>query len=654
MTPTSKASVAASVLLVVGVVLWCESGRRLPSPSRGGEATQKTKLEVVVDTSTPRTGKRVKPEAVLSDREPPVSPRSPGWRLRGRIVGFDSSLAPAMDLELIGVHRQPDDPNSEMITKIRADEEFDLDVSSLFARTPDLARIDVTADHPNYSPSHASVEIAEAAIHGGEWRVDIPLEGAAIAVGRVIDENGRSCPGVRVQLRPFINGHPLRREASSAITGNDGAFHLRAPDDGTFWVTAISAGWRPVAGAAELRVGQRTELPDLVLTRGCSISGRVRFADGRSAAGAALDANPTSPNRGEWLSEGLRYADGAVHSCGAEAIADTDGRFELSGLDAATYGVWARIPARRSLEYSTLLDEARTTITAPVDDVEIVLPGHSHIVVEVRTAAGDPLPSAMVHSPPALGLGFTEGDGRFAFDATPGTSYEIRVSKQRFEPATTTFMAPAAGEERVVSLSLQSTHDWPSLVVDVVWPDGTPVIWADVSLVVDDGPTPKANRTAGLPPSRSPDDRIRFEDVKPGRYRVHVTRVGEQIGHPFLYADSIGDLELPADGREHTIRVQSKVGGHLHAIARDVHGNRVDGEWHVRDANGDEVRAQPAPWLSDPYTYRTGGPMSLFEATVAAGDYTVECEAEGLAKRTLKVTVVAGETTNVDLTLERE
>jgi carboxypeptidase family protein len=570
------------------------------------------------------------------------SPAPVRRRLRGKFVGFDSSLPATATLAITGVPRNPALTVSFESVDVGADSEFDVDVEPLFAGGLDVATIEVVASHPDFVRAHARVELPEPAASEGEWSVEIAWTRAAVLTGRVIDETGQPFASAFVQLREALGSRVRRREAGSAKTDADGRFALRAPASGTWWVTAVSIGKRPTGVIVFAKTGEHSDVPDLVLEDGAVISGRVRFSDGSPAVCPSVEARRVDAGDPEILTADVGVAGGLVVSLGASARADSDGRFELTGLDPGRYRLRVTQLANRS---DRLLADAVETIAAPASDVDFVLADHSRIVVETHVH-GEPVGDVRlwIGSKEDERFGMTDANGRAVFDSMPGDAYEVWANRPGFESASATIERVAAAQDRRAVIELVRVRHPSTLTLTLLDPDEQSLSSAYVGVE-------RLGSTIDRWMLR-PDDDGKFvaRELMPGRHRITAAAFAptELVIAPL-------DLELSAD-EERSVVLHAQRGSRLHAEARDDAGDPVKASWRVLALDGDPVRLESRSNLRNGYEYVAviGEPSRTADALVLPGTYTIECSADGFAPRTTTAVVVAGEATRVEVVLHEE
>jgi hypothetical protein len=121
--------------------------------------------------------------------------------------------------------------------------------------------------------------------------VELRLEAASIVVGRVIDRDEGTGLAAAIELRPSGDDQAPRY----ARSGDDGVFRIEGVPNGRWIADAFVPGYLSTGGV-ELEAGHG--VPELALTRGGAIEGRVLDGDGHPVAGAVVRSltagqNPT-------------------------------------------------------------------------------------------------------------------------------------------------------------------------------------------------------------------------------------------------------------------------------------------------------------------------------------------------------------------------
>ncbi len=141
--------------------------------------------------------------------------------------------------------------------------------------------------------------------------VELRLEPASIVIGRVIDREEGTGIVAAIELRPSGDDQAPRY----ARSGDDGVFKIEGVPDGTWIADAFAPGYLS-PGGVELQAGRG--IPELALTRGATVEGRVVDAEGKPIAGAEV-----------------RVLTGGANPVEASAAVDQDRLRRFSGRMAA-------------------------------------------------------------------------------------------------------------------------------------------------------------------------------------------------------------------------------------------------------------------------------------------------------------------------------
>lgn len=197
-------------------------------------------------------------------------------------------------------------------------------------------KIWLLADAAGYAGGRST----ELVIQQGERRegVEIRLVRGSTIKGRVMDARGAGVANATVQpeaasmsggaANPFLQviHNSMRREVKEVTTDADGRFALPNMLSGSYTLSVKHRDFGPQT-TPTFTVGNSGEVshPDIVLSRGASISGRVLAPDGQPDGKAMVQVSPvgTTPNF-------------AGHR---SAYTGADGRFEVNGLAVGQYRV---------------------------------------------------------------------------------------------------------------------------------------------------------------------------------------------------------------------------------------------------------------------------------------------------------------------------
>ncbi len=257
--------------------------------------------------------------------------------------------------------------------------------------------------------------------------IELEVLPAPVVRGRFVDEGGRPLRGVavsRVQqlsenmreigdaARSLDLGQVGRRILRIAdrdelltVTGEDGAFEVRGFRPGRLLVRASCAGRGSRSVPLQMPAfGDAYELGDVVLARGCSVSGRV-LRGGRPFVGATV-----------LLTSELGSA---------QVTTDARGGYAIDDLAPGDYTVRAKITGVTARGGARV---AKAAPDAPARDVDLKLESGRQVQGLVRNAEGEPLVGALVSVRGRPGeVSRTRGDGSFSVEL-PRRRAELIVS----------------------------------------------------------------------------------------------------------------------------------------------------------------------------------------------------------------------------------
>lgn len=225
--------------------------------------------------------------------------------------------------------------------------------SSAVARTDETGafRVEGLAVGESYGGSVSHKEFLEyevhdfAAVSGENDLGTIVLSVGGSLSGFVQNAAGEPVEGARVSLRVVRTGGSDEDKMAAMLlgmgdldfdfdlgggksgkTGADGSYLIQAIEPGTYKVRARCAGYRSFKGGeVAIADGPTTEQAPIVLERGFAITGRVVDPDGNAVAGASVSATAGFPDL-----------------AAKRTKSDTDGYFEIAGLEDKSYNVSAK------------------------------------------------------------------------------------------------------------------------------------------------------------------------------------------------------------------------------------------------------------------------------------------------------------------------
>ncbi|HVS12516.1 MAG TPA: carboxypeptidase-like regulatory domain-containing protein, partial [Thermoanaerobaculia bacterium] len=539
-------------------------GRFLLSDLVPGEIVQ---LEVAHPDHSLREPVAIRPPA----EEPVTIILHPVTKLTGRVLGANGE--PIRGATIHASWAEGASGSRSTGTQVGQDGRFEL-------RVDHQGGLEVTATGPGHRPQSRSVEAGQQA--GKELLFQ--LEPGASLVGTVRGLRGE--PVVEALVRPELHQHEVAGGQSTARADGAGSFRLDGLAPGPLKLDVRHRDYLQHQREIELTVGENHV--DIELDAGLSIEGVVIDGGGAPVEGAAI---------------GVEGGSGTWYGAGGPLRTDLDGRFEVRGLEPASYRVTANAGERGSGR-SDLIELREAPVRGVVVRLEpgAVLPG---IVTGV---AFDDLPRVEVMARPmGPGLGGRfharpDFEGRFTIDGLPGAKVmlqAIRETDGRIVTEEVTLEAGRRHDEVILDFGAGAT------LSGVVLEGGAPAPGAEIVVI---GGEAGQQRTFA-------DQAGRFVlGVPEGTIEIAASR-GEAMAMERL--EIRGDTELELDLERAAI-----VGM---VVDRETGAPIADAEvsaQHVRPPGATGVaRLQPG---------RTG-PNGSFRLPVLTGRHVVRAQAKGYA-----------------------
>lgn len=245
-------------------------------------------------------------------------------------------------------------------------------------------RIQIEASHGGYLGVAIGAQVRDA---GGRIEVDLTeamcAEGAVVSLlrareiaGRVLDPHWGAVKGACVAAR-HKSGN-----VQTVSTDEHGRFRLRGVRAGKLLVIATHPDWAAGWRAVELAKGRAVADVEVMLSEPASLAGRVRGTDGRSIAGAQVEARPIALE-GPTPQRTWNDPWSAVWST---ATTGADGSYAMARVSAGALHLIARAPRYRSS--ATAAVEARAGTTTVVD---FALEAGGTIAGRIVSADGRPI-----------------------------------------------------------------------------------------------------------------------------------------------------------------------------------------------------------------------------------------------------------------------
>jgi hypothetical protein len=420
------------------------------------------------------------------------------------------------------------------------------------------------------APGRATQEVFQKAAEP----VVIRMQPEATVEGRVVSDSGEPIDGVTVRLRPLTKDgqddvwrdHPDAVARKECKTVADGRFRFDRVSEGKFKLHTSCVGYRaPEPMPLEIALGDRVELPPLVLSRATEVRGIVRDADGKPAGGLQVYVGWSPPGGS------------GRNACLAET--DHTGAFALLDVPAGNHVV----KVGEDLGSEPLAEEPIEVAEGASLVVDFMLPRFA-VVHGVVTSAGRGVSGAEVHaeceeSKPnrrqAKWSTKSDTDGGYVVTIKHPGPYRIWAEK------------PGGGRSSPISAQVSWGLDYPrdfdlggasiaGHLVDAA--DGTVPVGARMRLLRDGQP---ASAWIEIGDAGS----FVIDPLPAGRYVVQTE------GGPYPLATSPTELQLDEGQKLEGVVITVAKGAVIDAIVLDVHG-QPDAAWVFLVTPGDPTKAE--------------------------------------------------------------
>jgi len=442
------------------------------------------------------------------------------------------------------------------------------------------------------------------AVADGSRELQVTLQPGSVAVGRVVDEEGRPVAGAEVELSGVRA--PAVLSTRRARSGPTGRFRFRDLPPEELALTIRRDGFATFTADQTVEGGTSGRLGPFVLRRGTTLRGTVTDAAGRPVAGASV-----------WTLTSRELSQDAQ----ASAVTAADGTF-----------VVPHRPPGEELSLWVCADgflEGIDTVAFSDEPIAVTLERAATVRGRVVDTGGAPRPGATIAAEPPGGWGCglrtwspcptedavtADAEGRFAFVRLAPGWYALQASAPGFldgGSALLRFDAGDAGEEQEIRLD-RGTAVVTGRVLD---PDGAPIpgahlqVWGERSHQETDTGPDGSFRAEGI-------------DAETVRINAHAERFEEgsvevEVGS----AGATADIVLEPESVDEQVEIHGRVvgpdgspveGALVTAANRSVSSDR-DGSFVVRVRRGLpgtpwEVEARKQGFAQGRTTYLIAGP----------------------------------------------
>ncbi|MEM6792640.1 MAG: carboxypeptidase regulatory-like domain-containing protein [Acidobacteriota bacterium] len=405
-------------------------------------------------------------------------------------------------------------------------------------------------------------------LESGEARagLDLVLEPALVAVGRVLNEAEEPIAGATVSLSPHLEGGGVssllrQRAARYAEVGNEvttdaeGAYRIENLNPGAFRLNASAKGFAPATVAGlEIARGEEArgpvDLGAVILVPGALFQGLVVDSRGSPVSGAGVSASENSLGSITRIFQGSRL----------ETTTDAAGHFELQDL-------------AKNASLSIELEKegwvrARHRVQLPTDGLQrFEMERGGYLVGRVIDAADrEPIGQAGVRVRIGGGgrlgeqRGRAEDDGSFRYGSFAAGSVSLEIAAEGYRSYARNDLEIVADRDTEVTVELERGLDLRGLVLD---PSGQPVEQASIQV------EPEVRTSmAWITPSDTSgaDGRFTLRGLEPGG---HVLRAEHEE-----WGSAVQRVEIPSGSAASPVELRFEGGSRV--VGRVV--DRASGE----------------------------------------------------------------------------
>jgi protocatechuate 3,4-dioxygenase beta subunit len=400
----------------------------------------------------------------------------------------------------------------------------------------------ISVEKAGFTPEVRSVSASPEA----QWELRITLRPGNLAVGRVVDEEGRPVAGAEIEVSAAPG--TILPSPRSTRSGPAGRFRFRDLPAGQLALTIRHPGYAPLEVGHPVEGGRTGRLGTFVLRRGTTLRGLVTDAAGFPVAGARIWA----------LTSEELYREGKQR---ASAVTAADGTF-----------VVPRRPPGEELSLWVCADgflQAADTVPFPDEPIGVMLERAAAVQGRVLDPDGAPRPGATVSieqangdfgcslriwSPcPADESAIADADGRFAVGRLDPGWYDLVASAPGLLAGVVEDLrlaAGEAGEEQEIRLGRGV-----EVTGRVLAPDGAPIPGAQLRAWT--GRSSQESRSG-------PDGSFRLAGVDAGTLRISATAErfeDDLIEIEVAAGGATADIVLQPDEDEESVEVHGRVLG---------------------------------------------------------------------------------------------
>ena len=511
-------------------------------------------------------------------------------------------------------------------------------------------------DHPVHLRVTARVPFAQGVIDAaGDMRFDagaMALVDAAVMRGRVRTPRGEPAAGAVVEAFPMEAGRPREHSAGQVECDGEGRFDLRLERGGELAVAFLADGLRPAHVLDSAVLGEAHDLAPVALEGGETIAGRtLRLGQPLPLAEIDLVRAPGGISL-QRAGPALVWVDGRFEWERVILESDSEGSFRCGGLSAAEYDLRVSAASRGAGCLSMRWDSTR--VLAPSQG--LALEFRASLVTLERSVDSPGEVNGRIRvsrdGKEEAAFWFFRRSNRPAttFVAPPDTALSLWIEFQGVPPIPLEIVTPGPGEELRRTISFPAPR--PGAVLDLELVEDPRLTLAGLQVYFE-SPEGAARFERGFEQDELPNSGlVRLENLPPGIHRVRVHAAWDLSRTPAF--DRVLELELRSGETTHA-RVEFELGGLLRVDVRDPTGARRRAQFRLMDAAGSRVPMtfhacrDNTDMSSDWYLT----PWSANESeTLAVGDYELVLWDDDLAEQRVPVRVVAGETTDVAVTLQ--